>query len=35
MSAMLVAFSFILLLVVKWLSFGWTSPFRSVPSSSA
>lgn len=34
MSAMLVAFSFILLLVVKWLSFGWTSPFRSVPSSS-
>jgi molybdate transport system permease protein len=35
MSALLVAFSFILLLVVKWLSFGWTSPFRSVPSSSA
>jgi molybdate transport system permease protein len=35
MSALLVAFSFILLLVVKWLSFGWISPFRSVPSSSA
>jgi molybdate transport system permease protein len=35
MGALLVAFSFILLLVVKWLSFGWTSPFRSVPSSSA
>jgi molybdate transport system permease protein len=35
MGAMLVAFSFFLLLVVKWLSFGWTSPFRSVPSSSA
>jgi molybdate transport system permease protein len=33
--ALLVAFSFILLLVVKWLSFGWTSPFRSAPSSSA
>jgi molybdate transport system permease protein len=35
MGALLVAFSFIVLLVVKWLSFGWTSPFRSVPSSSA
>jgi molybdate transport system permease protein len=35
MGALLVAFSFILLLVVKWLSFGWMSPFRSVPSSSA
>ena len=35
MGALLVAFSFFLLLVVKWLSFGWTSPFRSVPSSSA
>ena len=35
MGALLVVFSFILLLVVKWLSFGWTSPFRSVPSSSA
>jgi molybdate transport system permease protein len=35
MGALLVAFSFILLLVVKWLSFGWTSPFRSAPSSSA
>jgi molybdate transport system permease protein len=35
MGAMLVAFSLFLLLVVKWLSFGWTSPFRSVPSSSA
>jgi molybdate transport system permease protein len=35
MGAMLVAFSFFLLLVVKWLSFGWTSPFRSAPSSSA
>ena len=35
MGALLVAFSFILLLVVKWLSFGWTSPFRSVLSSSA
>jgi molybdate transport system permease protein len=34
MGAMLVAFSFFLLLVVKWLSFGWTSPFRSAPSSS-
>jgi molybdate transport system permease protein len=34
MGALLVAFSFILLLVVKWLSFGWTLPFRSVPSSS-
>jgi molybdate transport system permease protein len=34
MGALLVAFSFSLLLVVKWLSFGWTSPFRSVPSSS-
>ncbi len=31
---LLVAFSFALLLVVKWLSFGWTSPFRSAPSSS-
>jgi molybdate transport system permease protein len=31
---LLVAFSFILLLVVKWLRFGWTSPFRFVPSSS-
>ena len=35
MSAMLVAFSFFLLLVVKWLSFGWESPFRSATSSSA
>jgi molybdate transport system permease protein len=35
MGALLVAFSFFLLLVVKWLSFGWTSPFRSAPSSSA
>ena len=35
MGALLVAFSFILLLVVKWLSFGWTSPFSSAPSSSA
>jgi molybdate transport system permease protein len=35
MGALLVAFSFILLLVVKWLSFGWTSPFNSAPSSSA
>jgi molybdate transport system permease protein len=35
MGAMLVAFSFILLLVVKWLSFGWTSPFSSAPSRSA
>jgi molybdate transport system permease protein len=35
MGALLVAFSFILLLVVKWLSSGWTLPFRSVPSSSA
>ena len=35
MGALLVTFSFILLLVVKWLSFGWTSPFRSAPSSSA
>lgn len=35
MGALLVAFSFILLLVVKWLSFGWTSPFRSARSSSA
>ncbi|HXK15488.1 MAG TPA: molybdate ABC transporter permease subunit [Gaiellaceae bacterium] len=34
MGALLVAFSFILLLVVKWLSFGWTLPFRSVPASS-
>jgi len=34
MGALLVAFSFILLLVVKWLSFGWTSPFSSAPSSS-
>ena len=33
--ALLVAFSFILLLVVKWLRFGWTSPFRFVPSTSA
>jgi molybdate transport system permease protein len=32
---LLIAFSFILLLVVKWLSFGWTSPFRSAASSSA
>ncbi len=31
---LLVAFSFALLLVVKWLSSGWTSPFRSAPSSS-
>jgi molybdate transport system permease protein len=30
----MVAFSFILLLVVKWLRFGWTSPFRFVPSTS-
>jgi molybdate transport system permease protein len=35
MGALLVAFSFILLLVVKWLSFGWTLPFSSAPSSSA
>ena len=35
MGALLVAFSFILLLVVKWLSFGWTSSFRSAPSTSA
>jgi molybdate transport system permease protein len=35
MGALLVAFSFFLLLVVKWLSFGWTSPSRSAPSSSA
>jgi molybdate transport system permease protein len=35
MGALLVAFSFFLLLVVKWLSFGWTSPFRSASSSSA
>jgi molybdate transport system permease protein len=34
MGALLVAFSFILLLVVKWLSFGWTSPFSSAASSS-
>jgi molybdate transport system permease protein len=34
MGALLVAFSFFLLLVVKWLSFGWTSPSRSAPSSS-
>jgi molybdate transport system permease protein len=34
MGALLVVFSFTLLLVVKWLSFGWTSPFRSAPSSS-
>jgi molybdate transport system permease protein len=33
--ALLVAFSFILLLVVKWLRFGWTSPFRFAPSTSA
>jgi molybdate transport system permease protein len=32
---LLVAFSFILLLVVKWLRFGWTSPFRFAPSTSA
>jgi len=32
---LLVAFSFALLLVVKWLSFGWTSPFRFAASSSA
>lgn len=31
---LLVAFSFILLLVVKWLRFGWTSPFRFAPSIS-
>jgi molybdate transport system permease protein len=35
MGAVLVTFSFILLLVVKWLSFGWTLPFSSAPSSSA
>jgi molybdate transport system permease protein len=35
MGALLVAFSLFLLLVVKWLSFGWTSPSRSAPSSSA
>jgi molybdate transport system permease protein len=35
MGALLVTFSFILLLVVKWLSFGWTLPFSSAPSSSA
>ena len=34
MGALLVAFSFILLLVVKWLNFGWTSSFRSAPSTS-
>ena len=33
--ALLVSFSFILLVVVKWLSSGWTLPSRSVPSSSA
>ncbi|MFL5954559.1 MAG: ABC transporter permease [Gaiellaceae bacterium] len=32
---LLVAFSFILLLVVKWLRFGWTSPSRFAPSISA
>ena len=32
---MLVLFSFILLLVVKWLRFGWTSPFRFAPSTFA
>jgi molybdate transport system permease protein len=30
----MVAFSFILLLVVKWLRFGWTSPSRFAPSTS-
>lgn len=33
--ALLAAFSFILLLVVKWLRFGWTSPFRSALLTSA
>jgi molybdate transport system permease protein len=32
---LLVVFSFSLLLVVKWLRFGWTSPSRFVPSISA
>jgi len=32
---MLVAFSFALLLVVKWLRFGWISPFRFATSTSA
>ncbi len=32
---MLVAFSFALLLAVKWLRFGWISPFRFATSSSA
>ena len=35
MGGLLVLFSFILLLVVKWLRFGWTSPFRFAPSTSA
>jgi molybdate transport system permease protein len=33
--ALLVAFSFALLLLVKWLQSGWTSPFRVATSSSA
>jgi len=32
---MLVAFSFVLLLAVKWLRFGWISPFRFATSLSA
>jgi molybdate transport system permease protein len=33
--ALLVLFSFALLLAVKWLRFGWISPFRFATSSSA
>jgi len=33
--ALLVVFSFALLLAVKWLRFGWISPFRYATSSSA
>jgi molybdate transport system permease protein len=33
--ALLVVFSFTLLLAVKWLRFGWTSPSRSAPSTFA
>jgi molybdate transport system permease protein len=33
--ALLVVFSFTLLLAVKWLRFGWTSPSRFAPSISA
>jgi molybdate transport system permease protein len=35
MGALLVVFSFTLLLAVKWLRFGWTSPSRFAPSSFA